>query len=153
MCQNCKSSDLGRERQAALDAALAQCKAANINPSTGGFIARRAWKGYTPQFLPEQRAALDAYNQALAGMKSLHNNYVFERGRAAVEARKQRATIKEQARVDIVNSMEALLSALYGYMETLDMSSAEQSVYAHRMQDWIEAARQIQSDIDEFFYE
>lgn len=83
MCKDCKTSPMGVERQQELDAALETCKALNINPATSGFIARHAWKGYTPQFKDDERAALDRYNEAALAMKKLHEDYVFDGMRRA----------------------------------------------------------------------
>jgi len=90
MCKNCKSSELGVQRQAELTAAIEQCKALNINPATGGFIARHAWRGYTPQFKPEERAALDRYNAAAQAMKKLHEDYFWENARRDAEEARAR---------------------------------------------------------------
>ena len=90
MCKNCKFSPLGLERQSELDAAIAECQRLSINPATSGFIARHAWHGYTPQFTPEQRAALTRYNTAQLLMKALHNDYVFEIAREAAQRRLER---------------------------------------------------------------
>jgi hypothetical protein len=78
MCKDCKSSPMGIKRQAELDAAIEACKALNINSGTSGFIARHAWKGYTPQFKDEERTALDRYNAAQQAMKKLHEDFIFE---------------------------------------------------------------------------
>lgn len=90
MCKNCKTSPLGIERQSELDAAIAECQRLGINPATSGFIARHAWHGYTPQFTPEQKAALTRYNTAQSLMKDLHNDYIFEQARKAAQERLER---------------------------------------------------------------
>lgn len=90
MCQNCKSSCLGVERQTALDASIAECQRVGINPETSGFIARHAWRGNTPQFTDEQRAALTRYNTAQSNVKALHDDYLFERAREDAHQRLER---------------------------------------------------------------
>lgn len=90
MCKNCKASPLGIERQSELDAAIAECQRLNVNPSTSGFIARHSWRGYTPQFTDEQRAALTRYNTAQSLMKALHEDYVFDLARKAAQQRLDR---------------------------------------------------------------
>lgn len=95
MCQNCKSSSLGIERQAELDTAITECQRVNINPATSGFIARHAYRGHTP-FTDKQKAALARYNTAQSLMKSLHGDYVFERARAAAEQRLERISAGRQ---------------------------------------------------------
>ena len=95
MCKNCQESDLGQRRKLALVAAIDQCRKININPDTAGFLARHAWKGYTPQFSQEQRAALDAYNQAQQNIKNLHNDYVFGLARVSSLQRDEKKTLDE----------------------------------------------------------
>lgn len=87
MCKNCKSSQLGLERQSELDAATIECRRLGINPDISGFVARHAYRGRTPQFTSEQQVALARYNTARSLMRDLHNDYVFERGREEAQRR------------------------------------------------------------------
>jgi hypothetical protein len=87
MCKNCKASDLGVARQQALSLALQACQAANINPGVHGFLARHA--SYPGQYNAAQQAALEAYNAAQEGIKQLHQDYIFDRARAAVEEQRR----------------------------------------------------------------
>jgi len=90
MCKNCKSSDLGVQRQAELTAAIEQCHTLNLKPEIAGFIARYGHPQRRSPFKPEERAALDRYNAAAQAMKSLHNDYIFAGMRQAAEEARAR---------------------------------------------------------------
>lgn len=95
MCQNCKSSELGIARQAELAAATEQCKEVNINPAIVGFIVKHAYQGRVPgherqNATQEQVAAAQRYIDAVDAMKTLHNDYVFDRGRRHAEEMRAR---------------------------------------------------------------
>lgn len=83
MCKNCKTSELGQQRQTELDAAIAECKLAGVNPGTGGFIVRHG--GNMPMLRTAQRAALERYNTAWQAMKKLHDDYVWQTAREYAE--------------------------------------------------------------------
>jgi hypothetical protein len=95
VCQNCKASELGVARQKALEEATAKCKELNINPATIGFLVKHAYQGRVPggqrlNATPEQIEAVQEYNTAHDAMKTLHNDYVFDRGRRHAEEMKAR---------------------------------------------------------------
>jgi hypothetical protein len=95
VCKNCKSSEIGIQRQAELDAATEACKALNINPATVGFLVRHAYQGRVPpgqrlNATPEQIKAVERHNAASGAMKKLHEDYVWDRGRKHVEEMKAR---------------------------------------------------------------
>lgn len=83
MCKDCKASPMGIQRQQELDNAIEACKALNIDPRVNGFIARHAYRGYTPQYTEEQRQALDRYNTAMQAIKKLHEDFIFDGMRRA----------------------------------------------------------------------
>lgn len=83
MCKDCKASPMGQQRQQELDNAIQACKALDIDPHVNGFIARHAYRGYTPQYTDEQCQALDRYNAAMQAMKKLHEDFVFDGMRRA----------------------------------------------------------------------
>jgi len=93
MCNNCKTSPLGIQRQAELNAATEACKALNLNVATAGFISRHAYRGGIPnlqrgmiRFSKEEQAALDRYNAAQQAIKDLH----WEIARRNVEEARER---------------------------------------------------------------
>lgn len=94
MCKNCKASELGVQRQAELDAATLECQRLNVNPRIGGFIAKYAHpnapRGERLNITSDQQAALERYNAALEAMKTLHEDYVWDRARIAAREAKER---------------------------------------------------------------
>jgi hypothetical protein len=97
MCKNCKSSELGVQRQSELEQAEAACKALNLNTGTAGFISRHAYRGSVPRsergvlrFSQEEQQALDRYNAAQKAMRDLHNDYVWDLGRKHAQEMKEK---------------------------------------------------------------
>lgn len=92
MCKNCKSSELGIQRQTELEAATKACQdlKVNLDPRIHGFIARHAWRNYTPQYTDAQRAALDRYNVAQQAVKTLHEDYIWGLARKSAEEARAR---------------------------------------------------------------
>ncbi len=91
MCEACKASPMGEARQRERALATTACLTANVRPdAVSSFLVRHAYHGRTPQYTPEQRAALDRYSAAQSALKTLHTDYVFFLARQGVATRKEK---------------------------------------------------------------